>query len=148
MKGGEVVFFAEFEFLFDKTEEVVVAGELDGGAVGDEGLDEDFAFHLATACASSDLGEEGEGAFAGAEVGGVEGEVSIEHADEGDVGKVEAFGYHLSAEEDVDFAGFEVGKGAFEDVFFSNSVAIEASEAGFGKDFAENFFHLFGAVTL
>ena len=113
--------------MFDEAFEVVVAGELNRGAVRDEGLNEDFAFHLASACSPSDLGEEGEGAFAGAEVGGVEGEVSIEHADEGDVGKVEAFGYHLSAEEDVYFAGFEVGKGAFEDVFFSNSCLLYTS---------------------
>ena len=97
MKGREVVFLAEFEFLFDEAEEVVVARELDGGAVGDEGLDEDFAFHFAAARASGDLGEEGEGALASAEVGGVEGEVGIEDADEGDVGEVEAFGNHLGA---------------------------------------------------
>ena len=81
MKGGEVVFFAEFEFLFDEALEVVMAGELDGGAVGDEGLDEDFAFHFAPAGAASDLGEKGEGAFAGAEVGGIEGEVGVEDSD-------------------------------------------------------------------
>ena len=96
-EGGEVVFLAEFEFLVNEAFEVVVAGELDGGAVGDEGLDEDFAFHFATAGPSGHLGEEGKGAFAGAEVGGVEGEVGIEDADEGDVGKVESFGNHLGA---------------------------------------------------
>lgn len=148
MKGREVVFLAELELLFDEAEEVVVARELDGGAVGDEGLDEDFAFHLAPACASGDLGEEGEGAFASTEVGGVEGEVGIEDADEGDVGEVEAFGNHLGAEEDVDFAGLEVGEGALEDVFLADGVAVEAGEAGFGEDFTEDFFDLFGAVAL
>lgn len=97
MKGWEVVFFAEFEFLFDEALEVMMACELDRRAVGDEGLDEDFAFHFASSGASSNLSEEGEGAFASAEVGGVEGEVGIEDSDEGDVGEVESFGNHLSA---------------------------------------------------
>ena len=92
-----MVFFAEFELLFDEALEVVMTGELDGGTVGDEGLDEDLAFHFATSGAAGDLCEEGERAFAGTEVGGVEGEVGIEDADEGDVGEVEPFGYHLSA---------------------------------------------------
>ena len=33
-------------------------------------------------------------------------------------------------------------------MFFANGVAIEAGEAGFGEDFAEDFFHFFGAVAL
>lgn len=33
-------------------------------------------------------------------------------------------------------------------MFLSNSIAIEAGEAGFGEDFAEDFFYFFGAVTL
>lgn len=85
----------------------MASGELDGWGVRGEGLDDHLPFQVAAAGAAGDLGEQLEGAFAGAEIGDVEAEVRIEDADEGDIGEVESLGNHLGADEDVDFMGFE-----------------------------------------
>ena len=111
-------------------------------------MDDDFAGHLATTGTAGDLGEELEGAFAGAEIGGVKGEVGIEDADESDVGEVEAFGDHLGAKEDVDLLGTKVAKGVTEGIFASGGVGVEAGDLGGREDFAEDDFGLFGSVAL
>ena len=71
-EGREAELAAELEFLLGVAVEVVVAGELDGGRVGGEGLDDHLALEFAAAGASGDLGEQLEGALAGAEIGDVE----------------------------------------------------------------------------
>ena len=147
-EGGVLELGAEFEFLIGEAIVVVVPGELDGGGVRGESLDEDFAFHFAPAGAASDLGEELEGALTGAEVGNVEGEVGVEDAGEGDVGEIEAFGDHLGAEEDVDLAGFEGAECFADGTFLSGGVGVESGEAGFGEDLSEDLFDFLGAVTL
>jgi hypothetical protein len=135
-EGGVAELLADIEFLGDEAVEVVVSCELDGGAVRGGGLDDDFSGHRSAAGAAGDLGEELEGAFAGAEVGGVEGEVGVEDADEGDVGEVESFGDHLGAEENVDLFGAEVAEGVAEGVFSAGGVGVEAGDFGGGKNFS------------
>lgn len=147
-EGGVSELLANIEFLGDEAIEVVVSCKLDGGAVGGGGLDDDFSGHRSATGAAGDLGEELESTFAGAEVGGVEREVGVEDADEGDVGEVESFGDHLSAEEDVDFFGAEVAEGVAEGVFSSSGVGVEAGDFCGGEDFAEDGFGFFGAVAL
>lgn len=136
---------AVFEFLFGVAIVVGMTGELDGRTVGGVGLDEDFTFDFAASGASGDLGEELEGAFGGAEVGEVEGEVGIENADEGDVGEVEAFGDHLGADEEVDFLGAEVAQGVAELVFAVHDVGVDAGDASGGEDGAQGGFSSFGS---
>ncbi len=147
-EGRVLKLLADIEFLGDEAVEVVVTGKLDGGGVGGGGLDDDFSGEVSTTGAAGDLGEELEGALTSAEVGGVEGEVGIEDADECDVGEVEAFGDHLGAEEDVDLFGTEVAKGVAESVFSAGGVGVEARDLGGGEDLAENDFGFFGAVSL
>lgn len=77
-EGGVVPFLALVEFFFEPAFEVVVAGELDGGAVGDVALDDDFACAVTAACAAGDLDNELEGAFCGAEVLDVEGDIGVD----------------------------------------------------------------------
>jgi len=110
-EGGVAELLTHIEFLGDEAIEVVVTGELDGGTVWSGSLDDDFAGQVAATGAAGDLGEELEGALAGAEVGGVEGEVGIEDSDEGDVREVESLGDHLGAEEDINLLGAEVAEG-------------------------------------
>jgi len=147
-EGRVAKLFAHVEFLVDEALEVVVSGKLDGGGVWSGGLDDDFARHLSATGAACDLGEELEGAFAGAEVGGVEGEVGIEDADEGDVGEVEALGDHLGAEEDIDFLGAEVAEGIAEGVFSPGGIGVEAGDFCGGEDFTEDDFGFLGAISL
>ncbi len=147
-EGGIAELLTHLQFLGDEAIEVVVSCELDGGTVGSGGLNDDFASQVATTGSTGDLGEELEGPFAGAEVGGVEGEVGIEDADEGDVGEVESLGDHLGAEEDVDLLGTEIAEGVAEGVFSAGGVGVESGDLGSGEDFTENDFGFFGAVTL
>ena len=68
-------------------------------------LDDDFAFDVTASGAAGDLGEELKGAFAGAEVGHVEGEIGVDDSDERDVREVQSLRDHLRADEDIDLAG-------------------------------------------
>ena len=68
-EGGVAELLTHIEFLGDEAIEVVVTGELDGGTMWSGGLDDDFAGQVAATGAAGDLGEELEGALAGAEVG-------------------------------------------------------------------------------
>lgn len=112
------------------------------------GLDDDFTCQVSTTSAAGDLGEELEGAFSGSEVGRIEGEVSIKDADEGDVWKVESFGDHLGAEEDVDLLGAEVTEGVAEGVFPAGGIGIETGDFCAFEDFIENDFRFLGSVSL
>ena len=96
--GGRITeLLAKFDFLFVEADVVVSASVLDGGMKGGEGLDEDFAFDVAAAGATGNLGKQLEGALAGAKVGEVKAEVCVDDAHEGYIGKVESFGDHLGS---------------------------------------------------
>lgn len=111
-------------------------------------MNDDFSSHFTTPSSSGDLGEELEGAFSGAEVWRIEGEVGIENANEGDVGKVEPFCDHLGAKEDVDFFGTEVTEGVAKGVFATSGVGVETCDFGAFENFVEDDFGFFSAVTL
>lgn len=147
-EGREGKLAAHFHFLLGVAIEVVLAGELNAGAVGSEGLDDDFALEFAAPGAPGDLGDELKGALAGAEVRDVEAEVCVKDSHQGDVGKMEAFGDHLGADEDVDFLGFEFAEDVLEGVFAAHGIGIDAGEFCFGEDFLEDFLDFLGAVAL
>ena len=67
----------ELHFLLGKAVEVVLAGELNRRRVRGEGLDDDLAFKIAPPGAAGDLGDELEGALAGAEVRHMQAEVRV-----------------------------------------------------------------------
>ena len=141
----EVAVLAEFELLFEIAGEIVVARELDRGTERREGLDEDFALHFAAAGAAGDLGEELEGAFAGAEIGHVQGEIGVDDPDQGDVGKVQAFRDHLGADEDVDLAGAKSVERFAVGVFAGHGVGVHSPNDGLGEDGGDVRLHFFGA---
>ena len=77
--------------------------------IGAVGLDENVSvFQVAAADATDDLGEESECAFFGGEIGEREAGIGGDDGDGGEVGKVEAAGDGLGADEDLDVAGFDV----------------------------------------
>ncbi len=121
--------------------------ELHGGTVRRVGLDEDLALRFAAAGAAGDLGEQLEGALGGAEVGQVEREVGIEHADQGDVGEVESLGDHLGADEDVELLAAEVAQGVAELVLALHGVGVHPGDAGGREDGADGFLGALGAVA-
>ena len=70
-EGWEIELATEIKLLIGEPFVVVMAGELNGGRMGSEGLDHHFALHFATPGTARHLGEQLEGALASAEVGHV-----------------------------------------------------------------------------
>ena len=124
--GRVAKLFAELQLLIGVALEVVVAGKLDGGRVRGEGLNDDFAFEFAPTGAASDLSEKLKRAFACAEVWDVQPKVRVEDTDEGDVGEVQPFGYHLSADDDVDFSLTKGLEGISQGVFPSHGIGVDS----------------------
>ena len=135
-EGRVAELFSEVELLVSVAEEVVVAGELDGGRVRGEGLDDDFALELTTASPAGDLGQQLEGALTGAEIGNMQAEVGIQYADQSDVGEMQALGNHLGANDDIDLALAELSQGVAQGVLAAHGVRIDAGDACL----RENFF--------
>ncbi len=108
-EGWEELAAAFFDEVVVKAEVVGVGGEVDEGGVGLVGLNNDGGGVEMTATNTTDnLSEEGEGFFFGGEVGEGEAGVGLNDADRGEVGKVKAARDGLSADEDLDVAGFDV----------------------------------------
>lgn len=144
--GGEFLCATVEEFFAGEGFVVAVAGGLDGGVFGEEGLDVDFAGEVAAAGASGDLCDELEGAFGGAEVvGDGEGAIGGEDANEGDIGEVEALGNHLGAEEDVGLFGAEGGEEFVVAMAAGGGVGIHPDDAGGGEDGVEGGLDALGA---
>lgn len=116
--------------------------------MGREGLDDDFSGQVAATGATGDLSEQLKDAFAGPEVGHMESDVGIEDAHQGDVGKMQAFGNHLSADEEVDLLRLKGVKQITQGIFFAHGVGIDAGDAGSGKHFAEDVFDFLRAESL
>ena len=112
------------------------------------GLNDDFALEFATTCTASDLGEELKGALASAKIWHMQTEVCVEHSYEGDVGKVEAFGDHLGADDDVDFTLAEFLQGITERVFAAHGIGVDAGDSCLWKYFFDDTFNLLSAVAL
>ena len=109
------------------------------------GLDYDGgAVEVAAADTADDLGEEFEGFFFGGEVGEREAGVGLDDGDGGEVGKVEAAGNGLGADEDLDVAGFDVVIESVERVALF-VVGVEASDFDFWEEFFKFGFEEFGA---
>ena len=69
------------------------------------GLDEDPARLVPAARAAGNLLDLLEAALGGAKVAAGESEIGVHHADQGEVGKVIAFGHELRTDDDIDCAG-------------------------------------------
>ena len=87
-------------------EAVAVAGDqrLHHRMLRHVGLEQRPARPLGAAGAAGDLMEQLEGPLGGAQIAAVQAEIGIDHADQGQVGKVMALGDDLGADQDVDLA--------------------------------------------
>ena len=146
--GGVTKLFSEVEFLIGVAAEVVMAGKLNGGGVWCVGLNDDFSFKLTTSCPTCDLGEQLEGALTGAEIGNVQAKVRVEHTNERDIGEVQAFGDHLGADDDVDFALAKFLQGFTQGVFTAHGVGVDACDSCLWEYFFDDALYLLGAVAL
>ena len=98
-------------------------------------MDDDFAFEFAASGASGDLSDELEGTLTGAEIRNMQAEVGVENSNQSDIGKMQTFGNHLGADEDIDLLRFEFLEDVFESVFTAHRIGIDTCETSFGENF-------------
>ena len=104
----EIAAFAELKLLLEIAGEIVVTSELYRWTKRRVSLDENFAGCLAAASASGHLCEKLESAFAGAEIGQMQGEIGVDDTDKRYVREMQTFGDHLCADENVDLASAKI----------------------------------------
>ena len=78
----------------------------------------------------------------------MQAEVRVEHAYEGDIGEVQAFGDHLGADDDVDFALAKFLQGITQRVFTAHGVGVDACDSCLWEYFFDDTLYLLGAVAL
>lgn len=125
------------DLAFEHFGVVVVDNVADGLVPGVVGLDDDLALVAVATCAAANLGHLLECPFEGAEVGEIDEIVGGEDSDDADVVEVEAFGDHLGAYEDVDFAFLEVGEEFGVVVLLEGAVEVHTSDVCFGEEDGE-----------
>ena len=104
----EIAAFAELELLLEIAGEIMMARKLNRGTERRVSLHENFAVCLAAAGASGHLCEKLESAFAGAEIGEMQGEIGVDDSDKRHVREMQTFRDHLRADENVDLAGAKI----------------------------------------
>lgn len=110
---------------------------LNNGVVGLESLDKNSGGGLmATGDTADNLGDELKSAFFGGIIGEVESGIGLDDGDGFKIGEIEAFGDRLGADEEIDFARFELVVEFSEAVIFVG-VSVETSDFGSGKEFFE-----------
>lgn len=130
---GKFLGAAFFQKVIGKFGVVGSDGGPDDGMVGLESLNNDFGFiEVAAADATDDLSEELERALFGRKIRERKTAVGLDDADGGKVGKIKPSGESLRADENVDFAGFNLGIETSKILVFF-IIAVEASDGGFRK---------------
>src|SRR5471030_175294 len=129
--------FAEFDFLFVKTVEVVAARVLDRRIKRRERLHKNLALDVAATGAAGDLREQLEGAFARAKIRLMQREVRVDYADERDVRKMQPFRDHLRADEDVGLARAKIAENFALIILALHRVGVHALDARLRKKFGE-----------
>ena len=109
-EGRKIAALAEFEFLLEIAGEIVVTRELNRRTEWRVSLHENFSRRFAASSASGDLREKLKGAFACAEIWQMQREIGINDSDQRYVRKMQPFGDHLRADEDVDLAGAKISQ--------------------------------------
>ena len=129
--------FAEFDFLFVKTVEVVAARVLDRRMKRRERLHKHLALDVAATGATGDLREQLEGAFARAKIRLMQREVGVNDADKRDVRKMQPFRNHLRADEDVGLARAKIAEHFAVIILALHRVGVHALDARLGEKFRE-----------
>lgn len=116
---------------------VIFKGGLNDEVVGLVGLDDGGSdVEMPATDATDDLGEELEGAFGSGKIRERKPGVSLNNADRGEVGEIEATSESLGANQNVDFAVFDVLVEAGDGVGFF-VITIEAGGTGVRKEVIE-----------
>src|SRR5277367_3921314 len=129
--------FAEFDFLFVKTVEVVAARVLDRRMKRRERLHKHLTLDVAATGATGDLREQLEGAFARAKIRLMQRKIGVNDADERDVRKMQALRDHLRADEDVGFARAKITEDFPVVILALHRVGVHALDARLGEKFGK-----------
>lgn len=146
-EGWKLMLAAFFEESGGKLGKIGGEGRLDGEVVGLIGLNENFGVVEVTATdTTDDLGKELEGALFGGKIGETEAGIGLDDADGGEMGEVETTGEGLSADENLDFAGFYIII-RISELLGLFVVAIKTGNFGALEELFEFRFEEFGAET-
>lgn len=149
--GGKLEAFAIRQLPFREAFVVMFRGSADGGGIGLERLNDGLSGGGAPPASADHLGDELEGAFAGSEIGHVQGRVRIDDSDEPHTGKVEPLGDHLSSGEEPDLAGSEAIQDVMKVVPGVHGVRIDSNHGpGAGEirvEAAEILLHALGSES-
>ena len=114
--------------------------------LGQVGLDDDLAGAITTTGTAGDLLQQIVGALPCAEVRQLEGEVGIDHAHKGNLGKVEALGDHLGAQQHRAIGGIELFKQLLVRVLATRGIGVHANDGDIlGQHLAQGVLDLLRA---
>ena len=119
---------------------VVVDQRAIQGMVGILGLDQHFAGQFGAPAAAADLHQLREETLGRTKVGGEQGGIGADRADQGQQRKIMALGQHLGADQDVGLTGMDGGEQGLPFLRRARRIAVDAQDAGFGKAFDEHGF--------
>ena len=134
---------AELKLFFVEADEVVACGVLDGVVILKVSLKNNLARSLAASRASGDLSEQLESALGGTEVWEAESDIGSDDTDKRDAVNIVALGYHLRADEQVEFSFVETTERAFEIFMAADRVAIEPGDARLREHAVQQLFQFF-----
>src|SRR5882757_329602 len=129
----EIAALTELELLLEIAGEIVMPRELNRGAERRVSLHENLTRCLAAASAPGHLCEKLESAFAGAEIGQMQGEIGVDDSDQRHVGEMQAFRDHLCADEYVDLPGSKVPQGFAIGFLAGHRIRVHSAHRGFGE---------------
>ena len=134
--------------ITDKEFEVVMARELNAWTEWSERLDVHLAFHIAAAGPARYLGQQLERPLAGPEIRLVQAQVGVNDPHQGDVGKMEALGDHLRADQDVDLAGAKIPQDPPVILLALHQVGVHPLHAGVGEEPVQRVLDLLQAIVI
>ena len=121
---------AVWQFLLGKAHVVVSFGGANRRMVRTEGLHVNAAALFAAAGAPRDLRDQLKRAFRGPEIGQVQCRIGVDHADQRDVGEVQPFSDHLSAQQHLDFAATKSRERFLVAAGFAHRVGVHPQASG------------------
>ena len=92
-------------------------------------LDNHFAFQLAAPGSSCDLGEELKGPLAGPDIRNMETNVSVQDSYQRHIRKVQSFGNHLGADENIDLLGPEFPERIAQLILAAHRIRVDPGDA-------------------
>src|SRR5256885_6543044 len=144
LERREIATFTKLELLLKVTGEVVMPRELNRWTKRCVGLDENLTGRFAAASPARHLREQLKCAFAGAKIRQMEREIGIDNPDQRHVWKMQTFGNHLRADEDVDLAGAKIPQRFAISVLARHRIGVHSRDVRLWEKLRDRPFHFLG----